>query len=260
MHMERAIGRTIVERYCAKLTARLDNDVIAVGGGPSALVAATIIAAEGYRVTVLERNLAPGGGVWGGGMLFNEVAVEQDTLPILERFGIASEPAGDGLHACDAVQLAAGLIYGACKAGVVILNGISVEDVVYKDGRIGGVVVNWTPVVRQQMHVDPLMLTARVVLDGTGHPSEVAALAIRKAGVRLDTPTGGIVGERAMWAVEGEHTTVENTRCYFPGLYASGMAANNIAGGYRMGPVFGGMLRSGEKAAQLILAELRESS
>jgi thiamine thiazole synthase len=33
------------------------------------------------------------------------------------------------------------------------------------------------------------------------------------------------------------------------------MSANNTAGGYRMGPVFGGMLLSGEKTAKLILAK-----
>jgi thiamine thiazole synthase len=34
------------------------------------------------------------------------------------------------------------------------------------------------------------------------------------------------------------------------------MAANAVYGGYRMGPVFGGMLLSGRKAAEEILARL----
>jgi len=54
----------------------------------------------------------------------------------------------------------------------------------------------------------------------------------------------------------GEMHTVENTRECFPGLYVSGMAANAVYGGYRMGPVFGGMLLSGKKAATLILENL----
>jgi thiamine thiazole synthase len=47
---------------------------------------------------------------------------------------------------------------------------------------------------------------------------------------------------------------VENTREVYPGLFVSGMAANAVCGGYRMGPVFGGMLLSGRKAAQEIIA------
>jgi sulfide-dependent adenosine diphosphate thiazole synthase len=50
--------------------------------------------------------------------------------------------------------------------------------------------------------------------------------------------------------------TVENTRECFPGLYVPGMAANAVYGGYRMGPIFGGMLLSGQKAAVSILEKL----
>jgi len=50
--------------------------------------------------------------------------------------------------------------------------------------------------------------------------------------------------------------TVENTREVYPGLFVSGMAANTVCGGYRMGPVFGGMLLSGQRAATEILKKL----
>ena len=38
----------------------------------------------------------------------------------------------------------------------------------------------------------------------------------------------------------------------------AGMAANATAGGPRMGPIFGGMLLSGEKVAQLIIKRLKK--
>jgi len=59
-----------------------------------------------------------------------------------------------------------------------------------------------------------------------------------------------------MEAGKGELQTVENTREVYPGLFVSGMAANAVYGGYRMGPVFGGMLLSGLKVAEEILARL----
>ena len=49
---------------------------------------------------------------------------------------------------------------------------------------------------------------------------------------------------------------VEGTKEYFPGLIAAGMAATAMAGEPRMGPIFGGMLLSGERAAQLAIAKL----
>ncbi|HQK88382.1 MAG TPA: MerR family transcriptional regulator [Acidobacteriota bacterium] len=76
------------------------------------------------------------------------------------------------------------------------------------------------------------------------------------AGIRLETDTGGIVGEKPAWVDQGERMTVAQTKRLYPGLYVSGMAANNTSGGFRMGPIFGGMFHSGEKVAQLILTDL----
>ena len=119
-------------------------------------------------------------------------------------------------------------------------------------------VVNSNPVVRLGMHVDPIVVMARAVIDGTGHPSEIVKKAVNKAGVKIDSPTGSILGEKPMWMEDGERTTVENTKCLYPGLYASGMAANNVQGGFRMGPIFGGMFKSGRKLASIIIKDLNE--
>jgi thiamine thiazole synthase len=83
-------------------------------------------------------------------------------------------------------------------------------------------------------------------------------MATRKAGIQIDSPTGGILGEKPMWMESGELTTVTNTKRLFPGLYACGMAANNVQGGFRMGPIFGGMLKSGRKMAALITEDLKK--
>lgn len=254
--MEERVTRTIVERYFAKLRQHLALDVAVVGSGPSGLVCAAELARAGKKVALFERRVVPGGGTWGGGMLFNEVVIQDPARPILERCGIRCRHAEGELWTVDAVEMAAGLIFSARQSGAVLLNGISVEDVVCQGEQIGGVVVNWGAVSELQLHVDPLVFTARAVLDATGHPSEVAHLVARKARLRLDTPSGQVMGERPMWMERAERATVEDTKRLCPGFYVCGMAANNVAGAFRMGPIFGGMLLSGEKAARLILGDL----
>ncbi len=259
MAIENVISRAIVRNFADKLENSLEIDVAIVGGGPSALVAARYLAKKGIRVAIFESKLAPGGGTWGGGMLFNEVVVQTDALHILDEFGIGYKEIADakGYFTLDSVELASALIYGAVKAGAKIFNSVSVEDIVFKNNKVNGLVINWTPVARLQMHVDPLTVISEVVVDGTGHPSEVMQLACKKAGVKLDTTTGGVIGEKPMWVDSGEASTVENTREYYNGLFACGMSANNVGGGYRMGPIFGGMLMSGQKVAELIEAKLK---
>ena len=254
--MEERITAAIIEKFFKKLRSSLAVDVAIAGAGPSGLVAGMRLAEAGKNVAIFERKLAPGGGIWGGGMLMNEVVVQDNVLDILGEFGIGHEDIGEGYHTVDSVEMAAGLVFGARRAGAKIFNTIGVEDIVFKDDRVCGVVINWTPVVRLEMHVDPLVVTAKAVLDGTGHPAEIAKLAANKAGVQLDTPTGEIIGEKPMWMESGEASTVANTKRIYPGLFASGMAANNVMGGARMGPIFGGMLLSGAKVADLILEEL----
>ena len=246
-----------MESYFAKLNSCLELDAAIVGGGPSGIVAAYYLAKAGRKVALLDRKLSPGGGMWGGAMMFNDIVVQQEALPIVEELELSYRAYRDGAYIIDSVHATAGLLYQATKAGATIFNCYSVEDVVYKQGRVGGVVVNWTPVLREGLHVDPLTLISKTVLDATGHDCEIAKTVARKNGVRLNTPTGGVIGEMSMDAAEGERTTVDNTKEIYPGLFVSGMAANGVSGSFRMGPIFGGMLMSGKKVAELMDASIR---
>ncbi len=254
--MEHVISSAIVDTYFAKLKKNLSLDVAIVGGGPSGLVAAATLAKAGKKVALFERNLAPGGGMWGGAMLFNQIVIQNEATHILDEYGIRYERYDDDYVTLDSVESTSALIYHATHNGATIFNGCSTEDVVFHHKKVSGVVINWAPVAKLGWHVDPIAIMAKTVLDGTGHPSEIAAILARKNDIKLNTPTGGVIGEMSMCVEEGEKATVEHTSLIYPGLYVSGMAANAVSGTSRMGPIFGGMLLSGKKVAKLILEEL----
>jgi thiazole biosynthesis enzyme len=146
------------------------------------------------------------------------------------------------------VESVAKLTAAACDAGVEFFNLTSVEDIMIREeGRIQGLVINWTAVEMARLHVDPLTLACRFTVDATGHEAVIARLVENKTG-QVE-----VKGERSMWAERAEDQVVHHTREIYPGLIVTGMAANAVAGEHRMGPIFGGMLLSGEKAAQIIL-------
>ena len=124
------------------------------------------------------------------------------------------------------------------------------------ENRVTGLVINWTAVEMGGLHVDPVTIRTKYVVDATGHAAEVACIIQKKSGAELLTPTGKIIGERPMYAEVGEHMILENTKEFFPGVFAAGMCCNAVFGAPRMGPIFGGMLMSGKKVANLILERL----
>jgi thiamine thiazole synthase len=189
-------------------------------------------------------------------MMFNFIVVQEAGKKLLDEFDLKGAEYTPGYYVLDAVDVTATLIHKAVRAGLQVFNLIAMEDVVIKNERVVGLVINWGAVDTLKWHVDPITLHAKYVIDGTGHPANVTEVLVRKMGVRLNTSTGDIVGEKSMAAEQGEQQTVENIIEVYPGLYVSGMAANAVCGGYRMGPVFGGMLLSGHKATEEILARL----
>lgn len=254
--MEQVVSAGIVDSFFTKFKENLSVDVAIVGGGPSGLVAAYYLAKKGAKVSLFERKLAPGGGMWGGAMMFNEIMVQEEALHIVKEFGISYKQYAEGYYTIDSVHATSALTYHATKAGATIFNCTSVEDVVFQNDRVSGLVINWAPVHRERMHVDPLVIMSKAVIDGTGHDCEVARTLERKNNILLNTETGKVMGERSLSIEEAERTTIDNTKEIYPGLFVSGMASNGVSGSYRMGPIFGGMLLSGEKVAQLIKEKL----
>ena len=251
------VTRVIIETYFEKLKEATSVDVAICGGGPSGLVAAAHLSRRGMKVALFEKKLSLGGGMWAGGMFFNQIVVQPEAAGVLDEFRIRYERRG-GLLVASAVESVARLIIGAREAGCRIFNGISVTDVMVKDKKVMGFVINWGAVQAlnergMNLEVDPLVVAADWTVDATGHHYEVCRVAQEK-GLRLATRSGKAEGEKSMWAEKAEEMVVKNSRQVYPGLFVCGMAANAVFGAPRMGPIFGGMLLSGKKVAERILA------
>jgi len=244
------ISRAIVESYMKDFMGAMEADVAVAGAGPAGLVTAYYLAKEGIRVMVFERQLRVGGGMSGGGMMFNRIVLQEDGKRILDEFEVSAEEYGKGYYVADSLEAISTICSRAIKAGAKIFNLINVEDVMVREGdRITGLVLNWSAVSWSKLHVDPLTVRCKVAVDATGHDAEVCRIVVAKIGPKLRTKTGEVMGEKSMWAERGEKEILANTREVYPGLVVAGMTANAVFGSPRMGAIFGGMLLSGKKAA-----------
>ena len=256
---EVVISRAITESYIKDLLEAMELDVAIVGAGPAGLTAAYYLAKEGVKTAIFEKKLSIGGGIWGGGMMFNKIVVQDEGKETLDEFGITTTQYREGYYVASAVEVASTLCSLAVKAGAMIFNLLSVEDIVIREAHtIAGLVLNWSPVPLANLHIDPLAIRSKLVIDATGHDCEICRLVTEKVGGKLRTATGKIVGEKSMWAEIGEKKVAENTKEVYPRLIVAGMAAAAVFGSPRMGPIFGGMLLSGRKAAQLAMELLKQ--
>jgi len=244
------ISKAIIEAYKDKLVSVLDVDVAIAGAGPAGMMCGYYLAKAGKKVVLFERKLSVGGGMWGGGIMFNEIVVQEEAKKILDELGIRSRKYAEGYYLADSIDAVSTLCSQSVHAGLKILNLLSVEDVMVRAKRVCGLVLNWTSVEMAGLHVDPITMRAKFVVDATGHPAEIAHVVERKSGIKLNTRTGKMLGEQSMWAEQGEAAIVKNSKEICPGLYACGMCANAIFGAPRMGPIFGGMLLAGKKVAK----------
>jgi len=247
---EKQISRAILDEYAETLRDCLETDVVIVGGGPSGLVAGKVLAEGGRKVLIIEANNYLGGGFWIGGFLMNTITVREPAQRMLDDIGVPYKESAPGLYVTTGPHACSKLVAAACDAGVRILNMAKVDDVVLREGnRVGGVVVNWTPVSalpRAITCVDPIAIESTVVIDATGHDAVVARCLEQRGLMEIQ-------GYGAMWVGKSEDAVVEKTGEVHPGLIATGMAVSTVYGIPRMGPTFGAMLLSGEKAGQIAL-------
>jgi thiamine thiazole synthase len=251
--IETDISRAIVTEYSNRLLEHLDNDVVIVGAGPAGLAAAFYLAKAKVKTTVIEKKLSIGGGIWGGAACFNVVTFEDKD--ILDEIGVTTKKKGN-LYIADSIEFAAALAYKAKKAGAEIFNLVEAEDIVLKDEVIRGVVVNNAAGRSIKLHIDPFCISSRFLIDATGHPAELVGI-LKKRKPQLFPKD---LQEYFMNVETSEAGVVEKTGEIFPGLWVAGMSVCDTYNLPRMGPIFGGMLKSGKKVAELINEKIKSAN
>ncbi len=258
IYSESDVSRLFLKEVFKKISALTEVDVVIVGAGPAGLAAAYILSKNGLKTLIIERTLTIGGGILGGGMLLPLAVVEEnEASQILRIANVKLMVLGEGLYYVNPVEAMLKLAVKALDEGVVIWPGVFVEDVitrVYNDEmRVKGVVINWTPIIEAKWHVDPLWINSKAVLDATGHDAYVVRLfSKRHPQLKLSIP-----GMSSMDIWTGEKEVVENTSMIVKGLYVAGMSVAESFNTRRMGPILGGMILSGKKAAELIINDLK---
>jgi len=251
---EKDITRAIITEFAKQFEEYVESDCIIIGAGPSGLMAGRNLARAGKKVLIVERNNYLGGGFWIGGYLMNKVTIRHPGERILDELDIPYKAVSENLLVADGPHACSKLIASTCDAGVKFANMTIFDDLVLKeDNRVAGVVINWTPISalpREITCVDPVAIESALVIDATGHDAQV----VRKLEERGLIKTKGY---GAMWVEKSEDLIIEHTGEVHPGLIVTGMAVSTTYGLPRMGPTFGGMLLSGEVAAEIALQKLQ---
>ncbi|KAG6831927.1 hypothetical protein H0H92_006528 [Tricholoma furcatifolium] len=257
---ESQVSRAMIKRYFNTMYERAVSDVVIVGAGSAGLSCAWQLATmhPELKITIIEANVAPGGGAWLGGQLMSPMIIRKPADGFLRQLGVEYEDEGAFVVVKHAALFTSTLLSKVlAMPNVALFNATAVEDLIIQEDfrgeqRVAGVVTNWTLVSLNhdtQSCMDPNTITAPVIISATGHDGPMGAFSAKRlvsAGLRKE-----LGNMRGLDMSRAEPAIVNNTREVVPGLIFTGMELSEHDGSNRMGPTFGAMIASGIKAAHV---------
>lgn len=256
---EAEVSREMTTRYMKDLYDFADSDVIIAGAGSAGLVAAYELSKHSsIKVALIEQSVAPGGGAWLGGQLFSSMIVRKPANSFLDELEIPYDEKKHHVVIRHAALFTSTVMSKVLKASnVKLFNATAIEDLIVKQGKVAGVVTNWTLVTLNhgtQSCMDPNVMEGKVLISACGHDGPMGASGVKR--LQNIGMVEHVPGMGCLDMATAEDAIVAGTKEIVPGMIVAGMEVAELEGAPRMGPTFGAMMISGQKAAHLALESL----
>eukprot|EP00928_Gymnodinium_smaydae_P010347 TRINITY_DN13894_c0_g1_i1.p1 TRINITY_DN13894_c0_g1~~TRINITY_DN13894_c0_g1_i1.p1 ORF type:complete len:394 (+),score=45.77 TRINITY_DN13894_c0_g1_i1:96-1184(+) len=256
---ESIVSREMTRRYMTDMITYADTDVVVVGAGSAGLTCAYELSKNpNINIAIIEQSVSPGGGAWLGGQLFSAMVVRKPAHRFLDELEIEYDEADNYVVIKHAALFTSTVMSKLlAKPNVKLFNAVAAEDLIIKEGRVGGVVTNWALVSMNhdtQSCMDPNVMEAKIVVSSCGHDGPFGATGVKR--LKSVGMIDSVPGMKALDMNTAEDAIVRLTREIVPGMIVTGMEVAEIDGSPRMGPTFGAMMISGQKAAHLALKAL----
>uniref|UniRef100_A0A0C9RJ48 Thiamine thiazole synthase, chloroplastic n=1 Tax=Wollemia nobilis TaxID=56998 RepID=A0A0C9RJ48_9CONI len=256
---ESIVSREMTRRYMTDMITYADTDVVIVGAGSAGLSCAYELSKNpDVSVAIIEQSVSPGGGAWLGGQLFSAMVVRKPAHLFLDEIGVPYDENDEYVVIKHAALFTSTIMSKVLeRPNVKLFNAVAAEDLIVKENRVAGVVTNWALVSMNhdtQSCMDPNVMEAKVVVSSCGHDGPFGATGVKR--LKSVGMIDSVPGMKALDMNAAEDAIVRLTREVVPGMIVTGMEVAEIDGAPRMGPTFGAMLVSGQKAAHLALKAL----
>ncbi|KAL0353231.1 UNVERIFIED_CONTAM: Thiamine thiazole synthase 2, chloroplastic [Sesamum angustifolium] len=256
---ESIVAREMTRRYMTDMITYADTDVVVVGAGSAGLSCAYELSKNpNINIAIIEQSVSPGGGAWLGGQLFSAMVVRKPAHKFLDELKIEYDEQDNYVVIKHAALFTSTIMSKLlARPNVKLFNAVAAEDLIVKGGRVAGVVTNWALVSMNhdtQSCMDPNVMEAKVVVSSCGHDGPFGATGVKR--LKSIGMIDSVPGMKALDMNTAEDAIVRLTREIVPGMIVTGMEVAEIDGAPRMGPTFGAMMISGQKAAHLALRAL----
>nr|AAW66657.1 thiamine biosynthetic enzyme [Picrorhiza kurrooa] len=256
---ESIVSREMTRRYMMDMITYADTDVVVVGAGSAGLSCAYELSKNpNINIAIIEQSVSPGGGAWLGSQLFSAMVVRKPAPKFLDELEIAYDEQDDYVVIKHAALFTSTIMSKLlARPNVKLFNAVAAEDLIVKGGRVAGVVTNWALVSMNhdtQSCMDPNVMESKIVVSSCGHDGPFGATGVKR--LRSIGMIDSVPGMKALDMNTAEDAIVRLAREIVPGMIVTGMEVAEIDGSPRMGPTFGAMMISGQKAAHLALKAL----